>query len=129
MEKQKIKKSENPLPIKTKIAAWITIIYGFFFLALILKGELTIIAGLIYFIISLICGIFLLKKKKIAWYGTLFYVLTIGLFLLLNFFYILKDYLKNSIAIKIILLSFLVIYLIPITFLLLDRKKIFKAVK
>ena len=135
------------LPIKTKIAAWWIIVYVIVFSickffdiyffhkthkipeGVVIMGYpslsetlvIIILAVLFYSLISL----FLLRKKKIAWYCA---VVIFSYFLIGNFFRLFMIIFQGiPISLYELSLNFnFLLMLIPVTLLILDRKNFFK---
>jgi membrane-associated HD superfamily phosphohydrolase len=126
--------SQKPLvPIKTKIAAWLMLIMGilgvgytlmFFFLKSVSSSyhatTLTIIKKLLYFFIFLFLpGLFLLKRKKWAWWLALFSSI-------LSFFIFPYGLIIFGFVIGEIFPLIIMIFIFIIVILILDRKNFFK---
>lgn len=134
------------LPIKTRIAAWLMIITAvsgtlFFRLTFMSKQAISgaeigaiFVVGAFYFIILplglLICisGIFLLKRKRWAWW---FSVVIFSIFSILAVKIVIGSIIEESIyGVEVGYIVFLILIilspLIPVILLLLDRKNFWK---
>ena len=122
------------LPMKTKIAAWWTMIGGgFWFMYILWLGVIPVtgiflIAPILLGLLLIISGHFILKQRKSGWWLALI-ILAISVFMLLGVPFVLLllfPPLKHYFPFSLNAFFALIFYLLPFVLLFLDRKNFWK---